>query len=90
MSRAARNRLARNHRDSRPSGQIGVHTPARPALPECPHDSSRIRVVGYLGRNQTSVRYSGSGEQGYYSAWTGSMDFYTDPRWSATVSSQQA
>lgn len=46
-------------------------------------------VFGPGGR-VSKVRYSGSGEQGYRSAWTGSMDFYTDARWSQTVTSQHA
>jgi hypothetical protein len=90
MSRSARNRAARNLRSVTPRGTVGVHTAARPhhVMLDDPHQNGRIRCVGYLGRNPTSVSYAGSGEAGYTSAWAGSQDFYTDPRWSQTVSNQ--
>lgn len=84
LSRSSRNRLARNTRGTAPRGVVGVHTPARPGIAVSPLDS-RIRCVGYLGHNPTSVHYSGSGDAGYRSEWAGSADFFTDPRWSDPI-----
>jgi len=89
MSRSARNRRARNARrrpvvrGTVPPRPISLHTAV------CPLDSSRIRAVGYLGHNPTRVHYSGSGADGYRSEWAGSPDFWTDRRWSATVSNRE-
>jgi hypothetical protein len=91
-SRSARNRRARNAR-TQPvvRGVVGVHTPARP-IANSPHDHDHtvsIRCVGYLGRNRTSVHYSGSATGGYESEWgRDGWDFFTDPRWDQTLSSQ--
>jgi hypothetical protein len=84
LSRSARNRAARNARASGtvPRGTIQNNRPA--VLP--PADAG-IRAVGYLGRNRTSVKYAGSGQQGYRSEWAmRGHDFFTDPRWDRTVS----
>lgn len=37
-------------------------------------------------RRSAPVRYSGSGTDGYRSDWSRPGEFFTDPRWSATVS----
>lgn len=90
MSRSARNRVSRNARTQpAPRGTVAPRA-ARLTRSEQAHQNSTagIRAVGYLGRNPTRVHYSGSGDAGYRSEWTGRMDFYTDPRWSQTVTNQ--
>lgn len=42
-------------------------------------------VTGPGGKHRT-VRYSGSGEKGYSSEWSASMDFFTDPKWDRLAS----
>lgn len=39
-------------------------------------------------RRTRNVSYAGSGTDGYNSAWAASPEFFTDPRWSQTVSNQ--
>lgn len=83
--RATANGLTGRNRLPGQPGSVGALVPVPDA-----HNNGRIRAVGYLGRNRTSVHYSGSGDKGYGSAWSGSVDFHTDARWSQTVSNQNS
>lgn len=80
MSRSARNRVAKRT-TTVPRGTV------QPRQQSAQPDNS-IRCVGYLGRNKQSVSYSGSGDAGYKSEWSRPMDYFTDQRWSQTVSNQ--
>lgn len=86
MGAAHRNRIARDQRGTRPtSTRVLPLDQQRPS--HITHDPD-IRPNGYVG-SQPRVRYAGSGDQGYQSAWAASPYFTNavtvDPRWSGSL-----